>query len=436
MSIEDLKLARKKLNANNVDAGLPGREEHGDYIYNFIYERIKIRHSGAAMKARVESGLVAKIASRHMNKTMFVCGVPGTGKTVTVEWVLKKMEKVRDKKNSPIHNFEHIYVNAQHLSSPEKVYTEILYKLTGEHRNSEAAQDKLNQIFLADDETCSVKSDENSKRRTKKPVTKKVSEGYKIVVIDELDLLYSDKRQTIFYSLFDWPTHAHSKMILIGIANAMDLSDRLIRSGDSRMGLEKRVFESYTSSNLQTILEVRLGLELLNKCFSKESVIVATRRIGKMTGDARRILDTSRLAIDKAIRLSETNKKFQQVTAKIIDEVGFQNFDLHRKNYIQTCRPIILLLLKAILKDTVRVGEENVEAINVFVQLRNDLKKNEFFKNQTISLNYFRSLLLELSAVGMIYLESNTRNLPHRRLFLIDDSEALRELIINENVKL
>ena len=47
-----------------------------------------------------------------------------------------------------------------------------------------------------------------------------------LVLIDELDALITTK-QTLLYNLFDWPNHQNSKLLLISIANTMDLPERL-----------------------------------------------------------------------------------------------------------------------------------------------------------------------------------------------------------------
>ena len=52
------------------------------------------------------------------------------------------------------------------------------------------------------------------------------AEKLRIVLIDELDALVT-KKQTLLYNLFDWPCHQASRLLLIAIANTMDLPERL-----------------------------------------------------------------------------------------------------------------------------------------------------------------------------------------------------------------
>ena len=57
-----------------------------------------------------------------------------------------------------------------------------------------------------------------------------------VVLVDELDLLVN-KNQKVIYNLFDWPFHPHSRLIVIAIANTMDLPERLLANKvSSRLG--------------------------------------------------------------------------------------------------------------------------------------------------------------------------------------------------------
>lgn len=43
----------------------------------------------------------------------------------------------------------------------------------------------------------------------------------------QLDLLWT-RKQSILYNLFDWPSHSSSKLIVLAIANTMNLPERLM----------------------------------------------------------------------------------------------------------------------------------------------------------------------------------------------------------------
>lgn len=54
--------------------------------------------------------------------------------------------------------------------------------------------------------------------------------------MDELDLLVT-RKQMVMYNFFDWPNRPLSKLIVVAIANTMDLPERLLKNKvASRMG--------------------------------------------------------------------------------------------------------------------------------------------------------------------------------------------------------
>lgn len=87
----------------------------------------------------------------------------------------------------------------------------------------------------------------------RKPVT--------VLLLDEIDYLVTEK-ETVLYSFFDWPHHAvaSAKLIVIGIANTINLPERLSQRVSSRMGKRRMFFAAYDTNEIMTILKTRLGM--------------------------------------------------------------------------------------------------------------------------------------------------------------------------------
>ena len=67
-----------------------------------------------------------------------------------------------------------------------------------------------------------------------------------IVLMDELDQLVTTKQEVV-YNFFNWPTLIGSKLVVIAVANTMDLPERVMTGRvRSRLGLH-RVKLLYTS---------------------------------------------------------------------------------------------------------------------------------------------------------------------------------------------
>lgn len=62
------------------------------------------------------------------------------------------------------------------------------------------------------------------------------------------------------YNLLDWPSKAKTQLIVVTIANTMDLPERLLMSRvASRLGLTRLTFQAYTHKQLQEIISNRLS---------------------------------------------------------------------------------------------------------------------------------------------------------------------------------
>ncbi len=114
--------------------------------------------------------------------------------------------------------------------------------------------------------------------------------------MDELDFLVT-RQQSVLYNLFDWPQRRHARLVVIGIANTMDLPERLLPKVASRLGLGRVVFKPYTRDQIGTILTARLqGLP----AFDQNAIKLAAARVANISGDVRKALQICRRAAEIA----------------------------------------------------------------------------------------------------------------------------------------
>lgn len=123
-----------------------------------------------------------------------------------------------------------------------------------------------------------------------------------MVLLDEIDQLVT-RNQLVLYNLFDWPRRAHSKLIVIGIANTMDLPERLLPKVHSRLGLQRVSFAAYSSAQLEHIARQRLGP--YTALFDTAALQLVARKVAATTADARRALEVLRRALLLAEREAE-----------------------------------------------------------------------------------------------------------------------------------
>ncbi|XP_014496610.1 origin of replication complex subunit 1A [Vigna radiata var. radiata] len=207
---------------------------------------------------------------------LYIHGVPGTGKTMSVLSVMRSLKAEVDAGNIKPYTF--VEINGLKLASPENIYRVIYEALNGHRVSWKKALHLLNERFV-----------EGKKIRDE-------ADRPCILLIDELDLLVT-RNQSVLYNILDWPTKPHSKLIVIGIANTMDLPEKLLPRISSRMGIQRLCFGPYNFHQLQEIISSRLnGIDV----FEKQAVEFASRKVAAISGDARRALEICRRAAEIA----------------------------------------------------------------------------------------------------------------------------------------
>ena len=63
-----------------------------------------------------------------------------------------------------------------------------------------------------------------------------------ILMCFQLDLLWT-RKQTVMYNLFDWPTKPHAKLVVLAVANTMDLPERIMMNRVSSRLVRKQLLQ-------------------------------------------------------------------------------------------------------------------------------------------------------------------------------------------------
>ncbi|KAK4780084.1 hypothetical protein SAY87_016190 [Trapa incisa] len=260
-----LERAKATLLLATLPKSLPCREKEMNEITNFIKGAIQ--------------------GDQCPGRCLYIHGVPGTGKTMTVLAVMRNLKSQVD--DGVLKPYCFVDINGLKLASPENIYKVIYEALTGHRVSWRKALQLLNERFS--DGT-------RNGREHDRPC---------ILLIDELDLLVT-RNQSVLYNILHWPTKPNSKLIVIGIANTMDLPEKLLPKISSRMGIQRLCFGPYNYQQLQEIICSRLeGID----AFEKQAIEFASRKVAAMSGDARRALEMCRRAAEIAdYRIKSTSE--------------------------------------------------------------------------------------------------------------------------------
>ncbi|CAH2310842.1 origin recognition complex subunit 1 [Pelobates cultripes] len=226
-----LEEARIRLHVSAVPESLPCREQEFQDVYSFVESKLMDGTGGC----------------------MYISGVPGTGKTATVHEVIRCLQRAVEEEET-LPPFQFIEINGMKLTDPHQAFVQILKLLTGQKATAEHAAALLEKRF----------STSASKRETT------------VLLVDELDLLWT-RKQNVMYSLFDWPTRKQAKLIVLAIANTMDLPERIMMNRvASRLGLTRMSFQPYTHKQLQQIITSRLNHV---KAFDDDAIQLVSRKV-------------------------------------------------------------------------------------------------------------------------------------------------------------
>jgi origin recognition complex subunit 1 len=266
--------ARQALSLAHSPGTLPCRDNERKKIVDFVEQSI---NAGA----------------QCLGRCLYISGVPGTGKTATVREVVRTLRK--KSRDGSLPRFNHVELNGLRLQTPKHAYSAIAEELMGERLSPQAANDVLDRRF---------KEGRGSDGR----VT--------VLVIDEMDLLVT-RTQQLLYNLFDWPTHRAARLVILGIANTLDLPERLLPKILSRLGSNRVSFQPYSADQLMQIVKGRLqntgGPGLTNSPFEDTAVQLASRKVAAVSGDARRVLELCRRGAELAeARVRKQEKELER----------------------------------------------------------------------------------------------------------------------------
>lgn len=236
--------ARLALHSSETE-DLPGRENELIKLQEFFQKHLEEETSGS----------------------LYISGPPGTGKTASLSKIMQQSELKSQ--------FKSVYINCTTMKSAAAIYAKIIQELS----------------------IGSIKSGKNNKAVIEKYLTSK--HKMLLLVLDEIDQLES-KKQSVLYSIFEWPSLPDSKLILVGIANALDLTDRILPRLQARCELKPTLmhFASYTKQQISDIISARLSRANAFNVFTPSAIQLLAGKVAAISGDIRRALDISRRVIE------------------------------------------------------------------------------------------------------------------------------------------
>ena len=251
----------RQLFSRSADPGtLIGRDEERKALHSFL-------------EGAINSGV---------GRCVYVSGPPGTGKSALVSEI---RQGIRNKEG-----LKSAYINCMSLKTSADIY------------------DKLATELLAEDHLKEGTDLASTFKSTFAPTKKGECGGLLyLLVLDEIDHLLSLDVDAL-YTLFEWSFISSSRLIVVGIANALDLTDRFLPKLKAR-NLQPQLlpFLPYTASQIAKVITEKLQ-SLLPRGLPEQSSFVpivhpaaiqlCSKKIASQSGDLRKAFSIVHQTID------------------------------------------------------------------------------------------------------------------------------------------
>ena len=282
-----LTTAKTLFSRGSAPGRLIGRDDERKQLREFLEPRITSRSGGC----------------------LYVSGPPGCGKSALLT------EVMGDLGTEKLDNVKTAYINCMAIKDPKGIYSKLLEEFfTEEVLSSPTGMEDLEGLFI------------NKK--------KKALGGAYVVVLDEIDHLLT-KDQEVLYSIFEWSLMRGSRLILLGIANALDLTDRFLPRLKARnLTPQLLPFLPYTAPQIAAVITSRLRSLLPDgnetpgdfvPFMHPAAIQLASRKVAGATGDLRKVFDICRRAVElvesEACQREQTQERSQGQDSKPLDQM-------------------------------------------------------------------------------------------------------------------
>ncbi|GAN06559.1 CDC6-related protein [Mucor ambiguus] len=222
---------------------------------------------------------------------LYISGMPGTGKTAMLTEVIRRMED--DIMALRSHRVSTVVVNCMSVKEPKQIYQKLIEEL------SPAASIQQDVVKQAEE---LINANKNK---------------LYVVILDEIDSLIT-RDQDVLYKIFEWASLPTSRLVLIGIANALDLTDRILpRLRAKNCEPQLMNFNPYQVSEITSIIRDRLFSLIEDPqdpfapppkavdgipapLIQANAIELCARKVAASMGDLRTALDVCRQAIELA----------------------------------------------------------------------------------------------------------------------------------------
>jgi cell division control protein 6 len=234
--------------------------------------------------------------------SIYVNGQPGTGKTLSVNHILDNLKQS--------YKFKKISINCMSVKNISSLYKIMITELSTSESSNLTPSKRNNK--------------ENAAKTVDTLIT--TSKTNIVLLLDEIDQIDS-KCSSDLYKIFEWPYLKNSRLILIGIANSLDFTDRLLPRLELKPECKPKIvkFLPYSKEDIISIIKERLSSVKTCVVIDDRALTLCASKIASTNGDIRKVLDICRRAvelIEQELKFAGSSSSQQPADSSPVKSVG------------------------------------------------------------------------------------------------------------------
>ncbi len=239
------------------------------------------------------AGILAPALRLDRPSNLFCYGKTGTGKTLTIRYIVSNLNKLAKQKEIPLKTF--------YLNCKLKRVADTEYRLIAQI--ARAFGKEVPATGLPTDEIYKIFLESIDKEK-----------GLLILVLDEIDQLVKKAGDGILYNLTRINSELKKVQIsLVGISNDLMFTNNLDPRVKSSLSEEELVFPPYNALQIQDILKQRAKIAFRKNVIADGVIEKCAAYAAREHGDARRALELLRVAGELAERKNEIKLEVKHI---------------------------------------------------------------------------------------------------------------------------